>query len=110
MDWAGKAIHATIEVFHLVTTRAGTDGGVRVRLDSQTYRATGFDPIKGEPKVLRLLFTYFMGPVTAGHYTPITKLVICPSISPMARPSSMHALGAPTGAVLPFTCIQPGHW
>ena len=41
MDWAGKAMHATIEVFHLVTTRTGTDGEVRVRLDSQTYGATG---------------------------------------------------------------------
>jgi hypothetical protein len=87
MDWAGKAMHATIEVFHLVTTRTGTDGEVRVRLDSQTYGATGFDPIKGEPKMLRLLFT---GPVTAGHYTPITKLVVRPSLQRPNLPLCMH--------------------
>ena len=85
LDWAGKAMHATIEVFCLAITR--TETGERVRLDSQTYGAMTFDPVRGEPKVLRLLFT---GPVTAGHYTPITKLVARPSLKRPGLPPSMH--------------------
>ena len=85
LDWAGKAMHVTIEVFRLVTTR--TDVGEMVRLDSQTYGAMNFDPVRGEPKVLRLLFT---GPVTAGHYTPVTKLVVRPTLQRPDLPPCMH--------------------